>query len=55
MLCRVGVLVLQVNFYPGFLSEDPDKADVKVVADHIDHVARVAGRAQYASSLSYIL
>jgi microsomal dipeptidase-like Zn-dependent dipeptidase len=55
MLCRVGVLVLQVNFYPGFLSEDPDEADVETVADHFDHIASVAGRAQYASHFSYIL
>lgn len=49
MLRLMCNLAIQVNFYPGFLSVDPDEADVKAVADHIDHIARVAGRAQYAS------
>ena len=41
----------QVNFYPGFVSADPDSADVKAVADHVDHIANVTGRAQYVHLL----
>ena len=31
-----------VNFYPAFLSED-GKADVKRVAEHIDHICQLGG------------
>lgn len=33
---------LQINFYPGFVA-DEGKADVKAVADHVEHVANVTG------------
>lgn len=39
-------LVAQVNFAPDFVAE-AGKADVKAVADHVDHIAKVAGRKQY--------
>ncbi|KAH9062406.1 renal dipeptidase family, partial [Lactarius vividus] len=29
---------MQVNFLPGFMSEGPDRADVKTVADHVGHI-----------------
>lgn len=35
--------VVCVNFYPPFLSEDPAKATLDTLADHIEHVAEVAG------------
>lgn len=44
-------ICMQVNFYPGFVSADPDSADVKAVADHVDHIANVTGRAQYVRLL----
>lgn len=33
---------VQINFYPGFVAEE-GKADVKAVADHVEHVANVTG------------
>lgn len=35
--------VICVNFYPPFLAADPHGADLDTVADHIAHVAEVAG------------
>ncbi|TFK92082.1 hypothetical protein K466DRAFT_481304 [Polyporus arcularius HHB13444] len=35
--------VVMVNFAPFFVAE-PGKADVKAVADHVDHIAKVAGK-----------
>ncbi|KAI0748147.1 membrane dipeptidase-domain-containing protein [Daedaleopsis nitida] len=35
--------VVMVNFAPFFVA-DPDEADVKAVADHVDHIAKVAGK-----------
>ncbi|OSC97128.1 hypothetical protein PYCCODRAFT_1440490 [Trametes coccinea BRFM310] len=35
--------VVMVNFAPFFVAE-PGKADVKAVADHIDHIAKIAGK-----------
>ncbi|KAF8332091.1 membrane dipeptidase-domain-containing protein [Cantharellus anzutake] len=35
--------VIQVNFFPGFVAAD-GKATVAAVADHIEHIARKAGR-----------
>ncbi|KAI0258173.1 membrane dipeptidase-domain-containing protein [Gloeopeniophorella convolvens] len=37
--------VIMVNFYPRFVSEDPGDADVGTVADHVEHIANVTGRA----------
>ncbi len=34
--------VLQVNFYPVFLSSDPDPS-YRVIADHIDHIVSLVG------------
>ena len=45
--CATTDIWTQVNFYSAFVSADPDSADVKVVADHVDHIASVTGRAQY--------
>ncbi|KAI0319593.1 renal dipeptidase family [Amylostereum chailletii] len=36
--------VVMVNFYPLFVSDDEDAADVKAVADHVDHIAGVIGK-----------
>ncbi|KAH9027654.1 membrane dipeptidase-domain-containing protein [Lactarius hengduanensis] len=43
---------MQVNFLPGFVSEDPDRAEVKTVADYVDHIVSVAGRAQHVAASS---
>lgn len=37
--------VLQVNFAPQFVA-DEGKADVQAVANHINHIANITGRAQ---------
>lgn len=49
--CGTTDIWTQVNFYPVFVSADPDSADVKTVADHVDHIANVTGRAQYVRLL----
>ncbi|EMD37258.1 hypothetical protein CERSUDRAFT_83014 [Gelatoporia subvermispora B] len=36
--------VIMVNFAPFFVA-DPGKANVQTVADHVDHIAKVAGKA----------
>ena len=36
---------MQVNFNPGFVAADGN-ATVEVVADHIEHIAKVAGKRQ---------
>ena len=38
--------VVMVNFFPVFVAE-PGKATVQVVADHIEHIANITGKAQY--------
>lgn len=38
--------LLQVNFAPGFIAPD-GKATVEAVANHIDHIAKVAGKRQW--------
>lgn len=40
--------LVQVNFAPHFVA-DPGKATVKKVADHVEHIANVAGKLQYVS------
>ncbi|KAH9012900.1 membrane dipeptidase-domain-containing protein [Lactarius pseudohatsudake] len=45
--------VVMVNFHPGFVSADPDRADVKAVADHVDHIASVIGRAHVGVGSDY--
>lgn len=35
--------VIQINFYPLFLDDDPSKADIERVCDHIDHVVKLVG------------
>lgn len=42
---------MQVNFAPDFVA-DPDEADVYAVADHVDHIAAVAGKEQYVDYAS---
>ncbi|CCO27295.1 hypothetical protein BN14_01332 [Rhizoctonia solani AG-1 IB] len=37
--------VVMVNLYPRFLVEEGGKATLNTVADHIEHIAKVAGRA----------
>ncbi|KAI9510913.1 membrane dipeptidase-domain-containing protein [Russula earlei] len=36
--------VVMVNFVPEYVSADKQKADLKAVADHIDHIASITGR-----------
>ena len=38
--------VVMVNFMPDFVA-DPGEANIKRVADHVEHIARVAGKKQY--------
>lgn len=45
--------VVMVNFLPAFVSADPDSADVKTVADHVDHIASVTGRAHVGIGSDY--
>ncbi|KAH9012897.1 membrane dipeptidase-domain-containing protein [Lactarius pseudohatsudake] len=45
--------VVMVNFHPGFVSADPDRADVKAVADHVDHIASVTGHAHVGIGSDY--
>lgn len=40
-------LITQVNFAPFFVAA-PGNATVEAVADHVDHIAQVAGKEQYA-------
>jgi microsomal dipeptidase-like Zn-dependent dipeptidase len=41
--------VVMVNFYPAFLLPRGQKADVKTVADHIEYIASISGKAQWVS------
>jgi hypothetical protein len=41
----------QVNFAPFFVAP-PGKATTKAVADHVEHIAKVAGKRQYAHLLN---
>ncbi|KAI0296526.1 membrane dipeptidase-domain-containing protein [Multifurca ochricompacta] len=45
--------VVMVNFYPRFVSADPEEADVKTVADHVEHIASVTGRAHVGIGSDY--
>ena len=50
-LCEptLNVLVfVQVNFAPQFVA-DPGEAKVEKVADHVEHIANVAGKLQYVT------
>jgi membrane dipeptidase len=38
--------VVMVNFYPAFLLPQGQKADVNTVADHIEYIASISGKAQ---------
>jgi membrane dipeptidase len=40
-----------VNFSPYFIA-NPGEADVKIVADHIEHIAKIAGKKQYVRPFS---
>lgn len=42
--------VVMVNFAPGFVAA-PGNATVVAVADHVDHIAKVAGKMQYVKLL----
>lgn len=42
--------MFQVNFAPIFIA-DPGKATVEKVADHVEHIASVAGKQQYVDIL----
>lgn len=46
LLTGVGI---KVNFSPGFVSP-PGKANVRAVADHVEHIASIAGKQQYVRS-----
>lgn len=41
-----------MNFAPQFVADD-GKADVAAVADHVEHIASVAGKQQYVHSKQY--
>ncbi len=43
--------VVMVNFSPYFVA-NPGEADVKIVADHIEHIARIAGKKQCVEDFS---
>jgi microsomal dipeptidase-like Zn-dependent dipeptidase len=43
---------VQVNFAPYFVA-GPGKATVEKVADHVEHIANVAGKLQYVSFLQF--
>lgn len=43
--------VVMVNFSPYFVA-NPEEANVKLVADHVEHIARVAGKKQYVQQFS---
>jgi membrane dipeptidase len=45
LLGRPAEHVSKVNFSPTFVADDGE-ADVSAVADHIEHIARVAGKKQ---------
>ena len=40
--------IVMVNFAPFFLAPDGEDADVRKVADHVEHIANVTGKKQYA-------
>ena len=44
------LVLVQVNFAPQFVA-DPGKATVEKVADHVEHIANVAGKLQYVTFL----
>ncbi|KAH9015162.1 hypothetical protein EDB85DRAFT_2156929 [Lactarius pseudohatsudake] len=48
-----GVVMVCSEPSSGFVSEGPDRADVKAVADHVGHITSVTGRAQYVSVSSH--
>ncbi|VDB91659.1 unnamed protein product [Peniophora sp. CBMAI 1063] len=45
--------VVMVNFAPSFISDNADDADVKGVADHVDHFAKVIGAAHVGIGSDY--
>ena len=45
--------VVMVNFFPNFVSDVPEEADVKAVADHVDHFAKVIGPAHVGIGSDY--
>ncbi|KAH7344567.1 renal dipeptidase family [Rhizoctonia solani] len=45
--------VVMVNLYPHFLTENWANVTLDTVADHIEHIGSVAGRAQYVLSCEY--
>ena len=40
---------MQVNFAPDFVSGPDRTATVAIVADHVEHIAKVAGKRQYVN------
>ncbi|KAG7544296.1 hypothetical protein FFLO_03335 [Filobasidium floriforme] len=45
--------VVMVNFYPAFLLPRGQKADVKTVADHIEYIASISGKAHVGIGSDY--
>jgi microsomal dipeptidase-like Zn-dependent dipeptidase len=45
---------MQVNFVPEYVSADQEKADLKAVVDHIEHIASMIGRKQYVSFFALV-
>lgn len=43
-----------VNFSPYFIA-NPGEADVKSVVDHIEHIARIAGKKQCVQEFQLVL
>ena len=48
------LVLVQVNFAPDFVA-GPGKATVEKVADHVEHIANVAGKLQYVTFLFHFL
>ena len=44
---------VQVNFAPQFVA-DPGEATLEKVADHVEHIANVAGKLQYVTFVSLL-
>jgi membrane dipeptidase len=45
-------MLIQVNFYPAFVSST-GRADVNVIANHVEHIAKVSGKKQFVSSFRF--
>jgi membrane dipeptidase len=46
--------VVMINFTPYFIA-NPEEANVKRVADHVEHIAKIAGKKQYIQLFQSVL